>query len=447
MQQPPATCPAVFLTAPASGQGKTTITAGIARLLKRQQCKVKVFKCGPDYLDPQILEQASGQAVEPLDLWMAGDQYCQQRFFEAAQQNDLIIVEGAMGMFDGTPSSADLAARFNIPMVLVMDVKGMAQTAAAVASGLASFRQDITVTGLIANHCSTARHRELIEDNLPECLPLWANLPRAENIALPERHLGLVQANEIHQELEQRFEAAADALQLAGLLPLIQSLPATEFYAVDSYSEGCDNIDQALAGKTIAIAKDNAFSFIYQANVDLLRKMGAKVCYFSPLSDHQLPACDAIWLPGGYPELHARALSENTQMLQQIRESVQSGLPVLAECGGFLYCLETLTDLNDQQYPMAAALTGHGAMRGKRGCQGMQTAPLPEGDVRAHAHHRSLAHGTPEAISYGKRQRHSAPGEAVFRQNRLTASYLHLFFPSNPLAIAKLFGYREVPSI
>ena len=446
MQQPPALCPAVFLTAPASGQGKTTITAGIARLLKRQQCKVKVFKCGPDYLDPQILEQASGQAVEPLDLWMAGDQYCQQRFFQAAQENDLIIVEGAMGMFDGTPSSADLAARFNIPMVLVMDVKGMAQTAAAVASGLASFRQDVAVAGLIANHCSTARHRELIEDSLPEDLPLWANLPRTEDIALPERHLGLVQASEIHQELEQRFEAAADALQQAGILPLLQQLPATEFYPVENYSDGCEKLTQSLAGKTIAIARDNAFSFIYQANVDLLKKLGAEVRYFSPLSDQKMPDCDALWLPGGYPELHAQQLSENTAMLQQIRTFVESGSPVLAECGGFLYCLETLTDLEDQQYPMAAALTGHGAMRGKRGCQGMQTAPLPEGDVRAHAHHRSRSSNTPEAISYGKRQRHTAPGEAIFREKQLTASYLHLFFPSNPLAIAKLFGYQDVPS-
>ena len=446
MQQSPALCPAVFLTAPASGQGKTTITAGIARLLKRQQCKVKVFKCGPDYLDPQILEQASGQAVEPLDLWMAGDQYCQQRFFQAALENDLIIVEGAMGMFDGTPSSADLAARFNIPMVLVMDVKGMAQTAAAVASGLASFRRDVVVAGLIANHCSTARHRELIEDNLPEDLPLWANLPRTEDIALPERHLGLVQASEIHQELEQRFEAAADALQQAGILSLLQQLPATEFYPVENYSDGCEKLPQALAGKTIAIARDNAFSFIYQANVDLLKKLGAEVRYFSPLSDQKMPVCDALWLPGGYPELHAQQLSENTAMLQQIRTFAESDFPILAECGGFLYCLETLTDLEDQQYPMAAALTGHGAMRGKRGCQGMQTAPLPEGDVRAHAHHRSRSSNTPEAISYGKRQRHTAPGEAIFREKQLTASYLHLFFPSNPLAIAKLFGYQDVPS-
>ena len=177
-------CPALFLVAPASGQGKTTITAALARLLTRQGKVVRVFKTGPDYLDPQILEQASQQPVEQLDLWMAGEQWCQQKLYEAACVADLILVEGAMGMFDGEPSSADLAARFNIPVAIVMDVKGMAQTAAALAQGLANFREDISVVGLIANNCSTERHRELIVGALPDSLPLLASLKTSDEVAL-----------------------------------------------------------------------------------------------------------------------------------------------------------------------------------------------------------------------------------------------------------------------
>ena len=156
-------CPALFLTAPASGQGKTTVTAALARMLKRQGKVVRVFKTGPDYLDPQILAQASGEHVEQLDLWMAGENYCRYQFYQAAKEADLIIVEGAMGMFDGNPSSADLAATFNIPMAIVMDVKAMAQTAAIMAMGLANHRSDVKVAGLIVNSCSTERHRQLIE--------------------------------------------------------------------------------------------------------------------------------------------------------------------------------------------------------------------------------------------------------------------------------------------
>ncbi len=428
-------CPALFLAAPASGQGKTTITAALARLLKRQGKVVRVFKTGPDYLDPQILEQASGQPVAQLDMWMAGELWCQQQFFQAAQEADLILVEGAMGMFDGEPSSADLAARFNIPIAIVMDVKGMAQTAAAVASGLAHYRDDFKVAGLIANNCGSERHRQLIEDALPESLPLLANLARSEAVALPERHLGLVQAHEVSEELEQRFEAGANWLEQAGLLAHIDSLEEVAFFDCELPA-----VQPCLNGTTIAIAQDEAFSFIYASNLKLLQDMGAELVFFSPLSDQQLPMCDALWLPGGYPELHAKALAENTAMLSQIKQAHQQHKPILAECGGFLYTLQQLTDLDDEVHRMAGLMHGEGAMRGKRVCQGMQTAPLPEGDVRAHAHHRSRSAGTPEPIAYGKRQRHPAPGESIFRQGSLTASYLHLFFPSNVDAIAAIFS-------
>lgn len=429
-----AACSAIFLTAPASGQGKTTITAALARLLKRQGKDVRVFKTGPDYLDPQVLAQASGHAVVQLDMWMAGEDYCQNELYKAATCADLIIVEGAMGMFDGEPSSADLAARFNIPLAIVMDVKGMAQTAAAIANGLATFRGDVTVVGLIANNCGSERHKQLIEDALPDCLPLLATMKRSESVTLPERHLGLVQACEVTEELECCFEAAADCLNEAGVFDWLNSISPVEFHAVNLPA-----VPRLLENKVIAVAKDAAFSFIYSANIMLLESMGATLVYFSPLHDRDIPDADALWLPGGYPELYAKLLSNNISMLAAVNKYHQQETPILAECGGFLYCLTALTDLSDNSYAMTGLMQGYGAMRGKRGCQGMQVAPLPEGDLRAHAHHRSRSTETPEPISYGVRQRHAAPGEAIYREGSLTASYLHLFFPSNPYAIAALF--------
>jgi len=449
----PALCPALFLAGPSSGQGKTTVTAALARLLKNQGKIVRVFKTGPDYLDPQILEQASGQAVEQLDIWMAGESYCRQRLYEAAQVADFILVEGAMGLFDGEPSSADLAACFGIPIAVVMDVKGMAQTTAAIMKGLASFRDDISVVGLIANGCSTARHTELIRDALyckkesSADTPLLATFARDASVALPERHLGLVQASEARSLLEERFEAGAVALSQGFQMPLEKVFPVIEFCA-DKTAQA--PIPKCLSGLKIAVAKDEAFSFIYQANLDLLTEMGASYEFFSPLHDERMPEANGLWLPGGYPELHADKIAKNTKMLESIKYFYTSDSPILAECGGFLYCLEALIDLEDKTHTMLGLLKGEGAMKGKRGCQGMQTAVLPEGELRGHAHHRSRSAVIQEPISYARRQRHTAPGEAIYRSKGLTASYLHLFFPSNPNAIGNIFSLApalsEVPN-
>ena len=428
-------CRALFVSAPASGQGKTTFTAALARLLVREGKTVRVFKCGPDYLDPQILEQASRQPVQQLDLWMAGEAWCRHQFYEAAADADVIIVEGAMGLLDGDPSSADLAATFGIPVLLLMDVAGMAQTAGAVAVGLARYRDDYRIAGVVANNCASARHRELVAETLTAELPLVAAVPRADSITLPERHLGLVQAQEMAAELEVCFEAGADLLKQIELLHWIERLPTVEFAAAFEA-----DVAPLLTEKTVAIAKDVAFSFIYDANVQLLRKMGAQLRFFSPLDDQQIPECDALWLPGGYPELHAQRLMDNTAMQQSLKTLHQRGKPILAECGGFLYCLQGLVALNGDRFNMAGLMDGKGVMRERGGCQGMQSAPLPEGLIRGHAHHRSASEDTPAPLAFGQRQKHPAPGEAIYRVGSLTATYLHLFFPSNPEAVAELFG-------
>jgi len=433
-------CPALFLAAPASGEGKTTITAALARYLKNQGKVVRVFRTGPDYLDPQILQQASGEPVEQLDMWMAGEAYCQQKLFEAAQVADLILVEGAMGMFDGTPSSADLAARFNIPMAIVMNVRGMAQTAAALAMGLANYRQEVRIAGLIANNCGSLRHAQLITDALPDSVPLLATLDRDPDVALPERHLGLVQPSEIRDQMEQQLEKGAKWISDCALVKDIVKNQHKLVPTVRFYPEKIAALEPLLQGKTIAIAKDPAFTFIYDANLRVLKAMGASLKFFSPILDDQLPEADALWLPGGYPEIYAKQLQDNHAMRHAIAEFHNTGKAILAECGGLLYCLETLTDVKEQRFDMLGILQGHGAMRSKRGCQGMQTAVLPEGEIRGHAHHHSRSQGTPEPIGYGRRQTHPAPGEAIYREKGLTASYLHVFFASNPRLIAGLFN-------
>jgi cobyrinic acid a,c-diamide synthase len=249
-------------------------------------------------------------------------------------------------------------------------------------------------------------------------------------MVLPERHLGLVQASEL-DDLEQRLDAGAAAIEGAGITTLA--------VAVAFSAPHREPPPPHLAGVRIAIARDAAFAFIYPANLDLLRAMGAELQFFSPLHDRQLPECDALWLPGGYPELHLPTLENNLPMKQSLRTHHQARKPLLAECGGMLYLLDELTDQEGNRAAMAGLLPGHAVMQQRLAGLGMQSAPLPEGSLTAHTfHHSTMATGlTP--IAHGVRQRGDTPGEPVYRQGRLTASYLHLYFAANPQATAALF--------
>jgi len=433
-------CPALFIAAPSSNQGKTTVTCAIARHLTNQGKKVRIFKTGPDYLDPQILQQASRQPVIQLDLWMCGLEYCEQALYDAAKDADLILIEGAMGLFDGQPSSADLAKQFNIPIAVIMDVKGAAQTVGAVLLGLKTYRDDISITHFIANNCGSNRHKELIEEAMPKDIKFWFNLARDENIKLPERHLGLVQAEEVTELLEEQFNYTADKIIADD--DLLNSIKPIEFKQPKIEPK---EIKPLLKNKTVAIAKDVAFNFIYEENINALKDLGANVVFFSPLNDKHLPKCDSIWLPGGYPELHAKQISENKTLIKDIQTHFKNKKSVFAECGGFMTCLESLTDLEGNTYAMFDLMQGQASMRGKRGCQGMQSLTVPfeglENDkIKGHAHHRSRADNTPEPITYGIRQRHPAPGEAIFQQDGLVASYLHVFFRSNMELVGRLLA-------
>jgi len=423
-------CPALLISAPASGQGKTTVTAALARLHRNQGRKVRVFKTGPDFLDPMILSHAAGCAVEQLDLFMGSPELCKQQLWEAAADADLILIEGVMGLFDGNPSSADLAELFGIPVLAVIDAGGMAQTFAALAHGLASFRPGLPFSGVLGNRVGSAGHGQMLAEALPAHLRWYGALPRDEAVSLPSRHLGLVQGDEI-DDLEQRIERAAQALeQSAG-----NELPA----AIAFEPQTIDAIEPLLTGMRIGIARDAAFSFIYPANLRTLQRLGAELVFFSPLTDRQLPDVDALWLPGGYPELHLEALAANTALIETVRAHQQAGKPILAECGGMLWLGEELTSLDGQSVRLCGLLPAKARMQKRFAALGLQRLNLDGQALRGHTFHHSVTETKLEPIARGECPNGRRAAEPVYRLNRLTASYIHLYFPSNPAAVAQLF--------
>lgn len=426
-------CRALFISAPASGQGKTTVTAALARYHASRGRVVQVFKTGPDFLDPKILERASGRPVYQLDLWMGGEAHCRALLHEAAATADLILIEGVMGLYDGTPSSADLARLFGIPVLAVIDAQAMAQTFGAIAYGLAHYSPGLPFHGVLANRVAGEGHTKLAQQSIPPGMRFFGGLARDTAIELPDRHLGLVQAEEI-ADLEQRLAACAVALQGTGL----ESLPPEiELLSPDTWAPG-PAVEPLLAGVRIGVARDRAFSFLYPANIDLLRSMGAELVFFSPLTATELPSVDSIYLPGGYPELHLERLSANTALARALQRHVGAEKPVYAECGGMLYLLESLTDAEGRAATLAGILPGHARLQAGLQAIGYHTAPLPGGNLRGHTFHHSVI-ATELVPSAHTESAHGSRGEAIYRRKRLVASYFHGYFPSNPRAAAQLF--------
>ena len=423
-------CPALLISAPASGQGKTTFTAALARYHRNQGRKVRVFKTGPDFLDPMILERASGNPVYQLDLWMVGEQACKQQLYEAAGDADLILIEGVMGLFDGNPSSADLAEKFGIPVLALIDASAMAQTFGALAHGLAHYRESLPFAGVVANRVASQGHADMLAESITDSTPYYGCLMRDENIILPDRHLGLFQANEI-DDLEHRLEQAVEAIAQTKLSELPTPVSFNETSTVTP--------EALLDGITIGIAKDDAFSFIYTANIDCLKQLGADLIFFSPLQDKSLPDVDCLWLPGGYPELHLKIIENNYSMREAIKSHHAENKPILAECGGMLYLLNSLTDKENNRAEMIGIIDGDGVMQKKLAGLGMQAVELHNDKVTAHTFHHSTMETKLKAVTHGIRQRGKSLGEAVYQDKNITASYLHLYFASNPKVVAQLF--------
>lgn len=419
----------LLVAAIASGQGKTTVTAALARRLRRLGQRVHVFKCGPDFIDPMVLEHASRTTVHTLDLWMVGLEQSRQRLARAAREADVVLVEGVMGLYDGDPSAADLARAFDLPVLAVIDASAMAQTAGAVVLGLRDYGP-VRMAGVVANRVASEGHARMVAASLRD-IPLFATLPKQAR-RLPERHLGLVVPGEV-ADIDAILDELADQLQLDetqwnALAPQLPDETLPE-----------EPVAPLLAGTTVAIARDAAFCFLYPANVDTLEALGARITWFSPLADEPVPQdADAVYLPGGYPELHGETLANAARWQASIRAAHAAGLPILAECGGMMVLAESLADKEGRDWPMAGLLPGRVLMQPRLAGLGSQGLATQAGQMRGHTFHYSRLE-TPQApAAWTVKHPSGAQGEAVYRVGSLTASYFHAFFASNPHATASL---------
>ena len=419
----------LLVAAIASGQGKTTVTAALARRLRRMGQRVHVFKCGPDFIDPMILEQASRAKVHTLDLWMVGLEQSRRRLARAARDADVVLVEGVMGLYDGDPSAADLARAFDLPVLAVIDASAMAQTAGAVVMGLRDYGP-VRMAGVVANRVASEGHARMVAASLRD-IPLLATLPKQAR-RLPERHLGLVVPGEV-ADIDAILDELADQLQLdeAQWNALAPQLPD------EALPE--EPVAPLLSGLTVAIARDAAFCFLYPANVDTLEALGARIMWFSPLADEPVPEdADAVYLPGGYPELHGEALARAGRWQASIRAAHAAGLTILAECGGMMVLAESLVDKEGRDWPMAGLLPGRVLMQQRLAGLGSQGLATNAGQMRGHTFHYSRLETPLAPAAWTVKHPSGTQGEAVYRVGSLTASYFHAFFASNPAAVASL---------
>ncbi|MCV2863985.1 cobyrinate a,c-diamide synthase [Defluviimonas sp. WL0075] len=426
----------LIISAPASGTGKTTVMLGLLGAFRRQGLAVQPFKSGPDYIDPAFHRAASGRASVNLDSWAMAEARI-AGLIGAAEPADLVLAEGSMGLFDGvaapgeagTGASADLSALTGWPVVLVLDVSGQAQSAAAVALGFARMRADVTLAGVILNRVASPRHDALVRAGMAVAgITVFGALPRRATVALPERHLGLVQAEET-AELDRILGDAADFvaehLDLAGLRAAAQPtrLAAGELAAT------------VPPGQRIALARDEAFSFVYPHLLDGWRRAGAEVLPFSPLADEGPDErADCCWLPGGYPELHGARLAAAARFRGAMQRFAETR-PVHGECGGYMAMGAGLIDKSGARHQMLGLLGLVTSFEKRRMHLGYRTArllaPVPGhttgARLRGHEFHYSTILDQPDMALAEVLDATGAPvPETGSRRRRATGTFFHL---------------------
>ena len=360
--------PRIMIAGTGSGCGKTTVTCALLKALSDRGLSVAGFKCGPDYIDPMFLSRITGSEAHNLDTRLCGEKTVFDLFVQTASGADFSIIEGVMGLYDGIAldsevgSSNHISALTETPELLVVDVKGLGLSLAAVIQGYLSFRPN-RIQAIILNHCSLAmfhRYQELIQKQCS--VPVIGYFPDMPEVSIGSRHLGLVTASEI-SDLEQKLDLLAktvkETVDLDELIRIGHSAAALS----------CENTQDAVVKKSsirIGVAKDQAFCFMYRDNLDLLERMGAELFFFSPLEDRELPKnINGLLLYGGYPEEYLPQLSNNRGMCETIYRAVTGGMPTIAECGGFLYLLERFTGRDGNCYPLVGAIHGAGWMTDK----------------------------------------------------------------------------------
>ena len=355
-----------LLAAPRSGSGKTTMTCALLMALKRRGCAPCAFKSGPDYIDPMFHRAVLGVESRNLDLFFSAPETVRTLYAKGAAGHGAAVCEGAMGFYDGLGGVSDrasawhLADTLGLPVLLVAEPKGQSLTLAAELNGLVNFRTPSHIAGILLNNC-TARMHALLAPMLEKetGLPVLGFLPKLPEAVIGSRHLGLYTAAEV-ENLQQKLALLADAAEEHIDWPRLLALCEKEPPALPVQPE------TPSARVRIAVAQDEAFCFTYAETLEAFRDAGAEVVFFSPLRDTALPEnIGGLYLPGGYPELHARELSENTSLLREIKRKIESGLPTAAECGGFLYLGQSLTDAEGQSWPMVGVLPGEAKDAGR----------------------------------------------------------------------------------
>ncbi len=443
--------PRLVIAGTHSGVGKTTITLGLIAALCRRGLKAQPFKCGPDYIDPTYHARAAGRPCRNLDTWMMPPE-CLAAFFERTTADaDIGLIEGVMGVFDGlgydgdTASTAQVAKLLHAPVVLVMDVSKQARSAAAVALGFCHFDADLPLAGFILNRVGSDNHGKGIAGAIEQAtgLPVLGWLPRIEKLQVAERHLGLIPTIERGQWDELIQSAAVSVTQHLDVDRLVKIANDASTFQISLP----DRPVVVSPGQpvTIAVARDEAFGFIYEENLELLRSAGATLAFFSPMRDAELPlGSQGIILSGGFPEIFAEQLSANQSLIAAIRRAHIKKLPIYAECGGLMYLTESITDLNDVCHPMVGLLPGRSIMT-KRLTLGYRLAKagasswlLRDGEsLRGHEFHYSTWQDRPAELppAYylvpptGTATEARAEGAVL---GNLNASYVHVHFWNLP---------------
>ena len=438
--------PRLLFAAPASGSGKTTVVCGLLRALKNRGKKVRAFKCGPDFIDPLFHETVVGVPSGTLDLFFSDQDQLKRLYCRHAAGADLCLVEGVMGYYDGLGAATDRASSYAVaraldaPVVLIVDGRGQSLSALATLTGFLRFREDSRIRGVLFNRMSEGVYSAL----KPEVEKLGVRplgfVPKAPEVMVESRHLGLVTPGEI-EDLGQKLDALAALLErtvdMEGLLALAGSAPALEAPPAPPIPP--------LPRTRIAVPRDQAFCFLYRDNLDLLADYGAELTFFSPLHDDALPAgAQGLILPGGYPELHAQALAANEPMRRSVREAIQNGLPCLAECGGFLYLHRELEDMEGRSWPMAGVLDARAYRTPRLGRFGYitltakaDTAFLPAGEiVRGHEFHYFESESCGDALR-AQKPTGSRGWDCGHSRGNLLMGFPHLYYPSDPQLIER----------
>ena len=429
----------LMIAAPRSGSGKTTATLGLLRAFRRRGVDVVGLKSGPDYIDPAFHAAASGREGVNLDSWAMAPNLLAALAAQTVNESTLALCEASMGLFDGVPAergrtgaSADVAASLGMPVLLVIDVTGQAQSAAAIVKGCAAYDERLKVAGVIVNRVASERHRRLVVEAIEAMgVPVVGALPRNDTIALPERHLGLVQAGET-EALDARLDAIADFIEAHVDCDRVLALAADLSLASSSAARAAVRPP----GRRIALARDAAFSFIYPHLVQGWRAAGAEIVPFSPLADEPPPSdCDVCWLPGGYPELHAGRLAAAERFRDGLRRFAETR-PVHGECGGYMALGESLIDASGVAHPMAGLLGVETSFEKRRMTLGYREARIASDCalgtagmvLRGHEFHYAtiVASGADDPFAFVRDVYGAPEAPSGSRRGRVTGSFFHV---------------------